>query len=142
MYKVKIFSIGKNKAQWLDDGVEEYTRRLKPILSIEWILSKNNEQLALLLEKEDGYICLDPHGVQMTSEKFSHYLHQQLLNNGSRLSFVIGGADGIPEKIKKDASSLLSLSLLTFPHQLTRIIFLEQIYRATEIEKKSPYHKY
>ena len=141
MYKVKIFSIGKNKAAWLDDGVEEYTRRLKPILSIEWILSKNDEQLATLLEKEESYICLDPRGVQLTSEKFSHYLHQQLLKYGSRLSFVIGGAEGIPEKIKRNASSLLSLSTLTYPHQLTRIIFLEQIYRAIEIEKNTAYHK-
>lgn len=141
MYKVKIFSIGKNKAKWLDDGVEEYTRRLKPILSIEWILSKNDDQLAALLAKEENYICLDPKGIQLTSEKFSHYLQQQLLNHGSRLSFVIGGSEGIPEKIKASASSLLSLSTLTYPHQLTRIIFLEQIYRAIEIEKKSPYHK-
>lgn len=141
MYKVKIFSIGKNKAQWLDDGVEEYTRRLKPILSIEWILSKNDAQLAVLLEKEEKYICLDPRGVQLTSEKFSDYLHKQLLNHGSRLSFVIGGAEGIPEKIKLNSFSLLSLSTLTYPHQLTRIIFLEQLYRAVEIEKKSAYHK-
>lgn len=141
MYKLKIFSIGKNKTDWITAGIEEYSRRLKPILSIEWILSKNDQQLELLLEKEQRYICLDPQGLEFTSEKFSEKLHGLLAAHDSRLSFVIGGAEGISKKVKLKSLLNLSFSKLTYPHQLVRIILLEQIYRAIEIEKKSPYHK-
>lgn len=141
MYKLKIFSIGKNKTDWISAGIDEYTRRLQPILSIDWILSKNDQQMEALLEKENSYVCLDPQGMELTSEKFSIQLHQLLLKNGSRLSFVIGGAEGIPKSIKLKSLFNLSFSKLTYPHQLMRIILLEQIYRAVEIEKQSPYHK-
>jgi 23S rRNA (pseudouridine1915-N3)-methyltransferase len=141
MYKVKIFSIGKTKEPWLSLALEEYSKRLKPSLSIEWCLAKQDEQLALLLDKEAHYICLDPQGKAFSSEAFSAFLHQKLLEGGSRLSFVIGGAEGLPEPIKRRAAALLSLSPLTFTHQLTRLILLEQLYRSLEIAKGSSYHK-
>ena len=141
MYKIKILTIGKTKEPWLSLALEEYTKRLKPSLSIEWCLAKQDEQLALLCEKEAHYICLDPQGKAFSSEAFSAFLQQKLLEGGSRLSFVIGGAKGLPERIKLRAAALLSLSPLTFTHQLTRLILLEQLYRSLEIARGSSYHK-
>lgn len=139
MLKIKLFSIGKTKEQWLEDAIDEYLRRLKPTASIEFFWAKNDEQLLQLVEKEPLFICLDPNGKMMTSEQFSSFLISKLEEGGSRLSFVIGGPDGLPPILKK--ASLFSLSPLTLTHQLTRLILLEQIYRAFEIAKGSPYHK-
>ncbi len=141
MYKIKIITIGKSKEKWLQDALEEYTERLKPSITIEWILAKDNEKLKQLLEKVESYICLDPRGKLLSSEQFSDFLIDEFQKKGSRLNFVIGEAEGLTPEIKKGASHQLSLSPLTFTHQLTRLIFLEQLYRAIEIDKGSAYHK-
>jgi 23S rRNA (pseudouridine1915-N3)-methyltransferase len=141
MYKLKILSIGKTKESWLEDALQEYTKRLKSSMTFEWIFAKNLEELENLAEKTSSYIALDPQGIQLSSVAFAKQLHRSLLEGGSRLCFVIGGAEGLSSKIKLKASLLISLSTLTFTHQLTRLILLEQIYRATEIEKGSSYHK-
>jgi 23S rRNA (pseudouridine1915-N3)-methyltransferase len=137
MIKVKIFTIGKTKEPWLQEALEEYTKRLQPYMTIDWHLAKSDSQLSLLLEKEPSYICLDPSGRSFTSTAFSKWLYKQ----GSRLIFAIGGAEGFSENIRANASFLLNLSSLTFTHQLTRLILLEQLYRAVEIEKGTSYHK-
>ncbi len=141
MYRIKIFTIGRTKERWLEEALDEYTQRLKNTLSIEWLLAKDDEGLQRLLEKEQGLICLDPRGEQMSSEAFSKWLVHSFLENKSRLTFVIGGADGIPAHIKARAKAQISFSLLTFTHQLTRLVLLEQLYRAFEIERGSPYHR-
>lgn len=110
-------------------------------MPIEWIFAKNNEQLEQLVEKEPSFIALTPTGKEMTSEVLSHNLYQWLEKCGSRLSFVIGGAEGLPPFFANNAYQCLSLSKLTFTHQIARLILLEQIYRATEIHKGSEYHK-
>lgn len=137
MYKLKIFSIGKTKEAWLKEALEEYSKRLELILSIQWILAKDDPQLMTLLEKEERYIALDPKGKMFTSEEFSSWLLQQ----SSRISFVIGGAEGLPPQVAERAIAKISLSKLTFTHQLTRLILVEQIYRAFEIDKGTQYHK-
>lgn len=141
MYKIKIFSIGKTKELWLQSAIEEYIKRLKPSIAIEWILAKNLSDLTDLLKKEKNYIALDPAGTMGSSEEFSKFIHTTLLQGGSRLALVIGGAEGLNEAIVKGATHRLSLSKLTFTHQMTRLILLEQLYRAVEIEKGSSYHK-
>jgi 23S rRNA (pseudouridine1915-N3)-methyltransferase len=137
MYKLKIFSIGKTKEAWLKEAIEEYSKRLEPILSIQWILAKDDPQLLALLAKESSYIALDPKGKMFTSEEFSTWM----LKQESRLNLVIGGAEGLPPQIADQAQAKISLSKLTFTHQLTRLILVEQIYRAFEIDKGSQYHK-
>jgi 23S rRNA (pseudouridine1915-N3)-methyltransferase len=141
MIKIRVLTVGKVKESWLDEALEEYTQRLKPVLSLEWILLKTDEQLSQNIQKEPHYICLDPQGKAFSSEQFSKYLLKEIEQQGARLSFVIGGAEGLNPVIKKKAGGLISLSPLTFTHQLTRLILLEQLYRAFEIEKGSPYHK-
>lgn len=141
MHKVKIFTIGKAKEPWLQLALAEYEQRLKPILSVEWILAKNDPQLKQFLEKERNYLCLDPLGKQYTSEEFSSAIISFLEKGGSRLELVIGGAEGIPSEIRERAVHTFSLSRLTFTHQMTRLILLEQLYRAFEIAKGTGYHK-
>ena len=144
MYRIKIFSIGKTKEKWLEEALKEYLKRLTQTASIDFILAKNNEQLTSLIKNEATrgtlIICLDANGQVLDSDQFSSYLIRQLEMGGSRLSLVIGGSEGLPEKFKQ-TYPLLSLSKLTFTHQIIRLILVEQIYRALEISKGSKYHK-
>jgi 23S rRNA (pseudouridine1915-N3)-methyltransferase len=136
MQHVKIVSIGKNKESWLQDALHEYEKRLTSTVRIEWVLLKKEAQLEESLRRETNYHCLDPSGNLYTSERFSSFLKPH-----PSLTFVIGGATGISPNLKQKAASLISLSPLTFTHQHTRLILLEQIYRAHEINKGSNYHK-
>jgi len=140
MLKLKIITIGKTKDEWLDMALDEYLKRLKPSLSVEFFLAKTDDQLISLSEKEPLFICLDPKGKKMTSEIFAEYLHQKFVEGGARLSIVIGGSDGLPPQLKNH-QHLISFSDLTMTHQLIRLVLIEQIYRAFEIQKGSKYHK-
>lgn len=140
MIKIRIALVGKTKENWLETALEEYTKRLMPWAAIEWLWVKTDEQLLHLLEKESYCLGLDPQGRQFTSEGFSQFLQQKWEESGSRLTLVIGGPEGLPEILKKKLT-LISLSKMTFTHQLTRLVLLEQIYRAFCIAKGIPYHK-
>lgn len=141
MIKIKVVTIGKNKETWTIEALAEYEKRLKPYCTIEWIIAKNNVQLDEFLMREKKFIALDPQGKTFSSEKFAGWLSKATIQYNSRLTFAIGGPDGFPSSIKSKAAFLWSLSPLTFTHQLTRIILLEQIYRAFEIQRGSQYHK-
>ena len=97
MYKIKIVSIGGWKEPWLKQAIEEYTRRLRHNLSIEWIHPKDNEQLLQHAIKEERPVALDPSGTLYSSPDFSGWLHSVLETQGCRLTFLIGGPDGLPE---------------------------------------------
>jgi 23S rRNA (pseudouridine1915-N3)-methyltransferase len=140
MLKLKVISIGKTKESWLEEGLSEYTKRLKPQMNIEWIWAKDNHQLTEFVNKESLVICLDPAGELYTSEQFASFFDQRWQQGGSRLAIVIGGADGLPSELK-NKHPLISLSRLTFTHQMTRLVLIEQLYRALEIKKGSQYHK-
>jgi 23S rRNA (pseudouridine1915-N3)-methyltransferase len=140
MYKIKILTVGKTKEMWLEEGIKEYIKRLTSQAEIDLMLAKNDLQLTTWIEKESHVICLDAHGKLMDSQSFSNLLLTELEKGGARLTFVIGGAEGIPEALKRQYP-LVSLSLMTFTHQLARLILVEQIYRAFEIAKGSKYHK-
>lgn len=140
MLKLKILSVGKTKETWLEQACNEYLKRLKPIVHIECLWAKDTAQLREWAQKEPSYLCLDPEGRSFTSEEFSSYLAHAWEKTGSRLTFIIGGAEGLPDDLKKNRM-LLSLSPLTFTHQMTRLVLIEQIYRALEIQKGSRYHK-
>lgn len=86
-------------------------------------------------------VALDVKGRSLTSEQFAQFLEKEFTAAGARVSFFIGGSDGLPPEILEKASSRISLSALTFTHQITRLVLMEQLYRACEILKGSPYHK-
>lgn len=138
MYKVKILSQGRCKEKWLADALDEYEKRLTGRLEIEWVLT---DDLSAACLKEPFLIALDPHGELLSSEAFSQKFDKLLIQGGSRLSFVIGGAEGLPAVILQKSRWKWSLSPLTFTHQIVRLLLVEQIYRALEIQKGSHYHK-
>lgn len=140
MIKIKIASIGKTKEKWLNEGIEEYTKRLKPSAAIDYIWLKEEDQLVQFASKEQVCVCLDVNGCLMGSEEFSAYTQEKIVEGGSRLAFVIGGAEGLPKDLRCHPNRV-SLSPLTMTHQLARLVLLEQLYRAFEIAKGSPYHK-
>ncbi|CUI16548.1 SPOUT methyltransferase family protein [Candidatus Protochlamydia naegleriophila] len=140
MLKLKILSVGKTKEKWLDEAFGEYQKRLKPLMQVDCQWAKDSSQLLDWALKEPYLICLDPTGCLLSSEQFATLIEQSWDRGGSRLTIVIGGAEGLPLELKQNAQ-LISLSPLTFTHQITRLVLIEQIYRATEIQKGSNYHK-
>lgn len=141
MIKVKILTIGKHKHAWLESALKEYEERLKHYMAVEWILAKNDEQLLKLAQEAKNCICLDPKGMEMTSEAFTAQIEKLTHQKGAILTFCIGGAEGLPLTLKSKALAVISLSKLTFTHQMTRLILLEQLYRSKEIAIGSEYHK-
>lgn len=140
MLRLKVLSVGKNKEAWLEEAIQLYEKRLKPFMQIEWVWAKNSEQLEQWALQEPGLICLDPAGQQFTSEAFSKFLDAEWERYGARLTFVIGGAEGLPHSLRNRPGNI-SLSRLTFTHQITRLILIEQIYRAHDLSRGGNYHK-
>lgn len=140
MIKIHIISVGKTKEQWLEEAIAEYIKRLKSQVSFKFSWCKNDGALEAKVSEERLAIGLDPAGKLLNSPDFAAYIDQQIVTGGSELAFVIGGAEGLPTKLRQQLP-LLSLSPLTFTHQITRLILIEQIYRSLEILKGSPYHK-
>ncbi|MCB1149218.1 MAG: 23S rRNA (pseudouridine(1915)-N(3))-methyltransferase RlmH [Chlamydiia bacterium] len=135
MIKVRILSVGKTKEAWLKEALAEYDKRLTGRIEIETILFKDESRLY----EESGAIFLDPEGPLLTSEAFAQKF-EGWSQTMRPVTFVIGGAEGFDRAFLKGKETI-SLSKMTFTHQLTRLILAEQIYRAHCILSKIPYHK-
>ncbi|MCB1085056.1 MAG: 23S rRNA (pseudouridine(1915)-N(3))-methyltransferase RlmH [Chlamydiia bacterium] len=133
MLKVKVYTPGKLREAWLKEALSEYEKRLKGTVSIEWIFQN--------IPPERPYYCLDPQGKMLDSIEFSTFLHKAWEQAGSRLNIVIGGPEGLLPPVLGGAEEVISLSPLTFTHQMARLILIEQVYRAVQIQKGTPYHK-
>lgn len=140
MPKIKIISPGKTKESWLEMALQEYLKRLRPNLDVEFVWVKDDPQLVRTVEKEANVVCLDVKGRLMDSETFAEFFHKQLELGGAKMCLVIGGAEGLPKELQTGYHAI-SLSPLTLTHQCTRLILVEQIYRAFEIAKGTKYHK-
>jgi len=141
MLKVKVFTVGKNKDKWIKDCIIEYEKRLSNTMLFEWLFFKNIVQLESSVINEKLFICLDVSGDEYNSFKFAEAIFELFERNCSRLAFVIGDANGLSEKLKKNSICNISLSKLTFTHQMSRIILLEQLYRADQINKNTKYQR-
>ena len=132
--RLSIYAIGKIKKNWIRDGINQYKKRMPDLIINELkIFNINNLRL-----NNNIIICLTEEGKQFNSIE----LTSLLLNfKNKKIVFLIGDADGITSDVKKQSDLLLSLSSLTFPHELARLILLEQIYRAISISNNSPYHR-
>lgn len=150
---LKIITVGSIKEKYLKDGIAEYLKRLKKYTAIELVEVKDEGlveiEKAKLLEGEkikkhisskDYIITLEIDGKMLTSEEFSTKIDKTLVDN-SNIVFIIGGSYGISDDIKNISNFKLSFSKMTFPHQLFRLILLEQIYRAYKIMNNESYHK-
>ena len=144
--KICLLVIGKTDADYIRAGIEEYEKRLRKYVGYEMKVLpdvKNTKHMSETLEQflpTDYVILLDERGKQYGSGEFSAFLAQKMLNGIKRLVFVIGGPYGFSEAVYRKADELLSLSKMTFSHQMVRMIFAEQIYRAMTIMKGEPYH--
>ena len=143
---IKILCVGKVKESFMRDAINEYSKRISKYskIVIDEVNDSNiNDEGDILLKhinSKDYVITLEIDGNNLTSLEFSKFIDNTLINN-SNIVFVIGGSDGLDERVKKRANYHLSFSKMTFPHQLFRIILLEQIYRCFKILNNESYHK-
>ena len=159
-WKIKLVTVGKLKEKYLKDGIAEYSKRISRFAAVEMIEladektpdrasdSENEKILNLegnrILSKigdREFVVVLAIEGKTLSSEEFSKQLEQASINGFSTLTFVIGGSLGLSPQVKKRANLSLSFGRLTLPHQLMRLVLVEQIYRAFTIQQGSPYHK-
>lgn len=140
MIRIKFLSVGKTNEQWLEEGIEMYVKRMTPLAQFEFIWLKDAQQLEKALQAEKHVVILDPKGQHFDSPKFADWFFKRVEQGGSRLTFAIGPAEGFSEKVKSQFEAI-SFSQLTFTHQLTRLVLIEQLFRAFEIKKGSAYHK-
>ena len=158
--KIRIIAIGKIKEAYLKEGINEYLNRIKPYCNIE-IVEVNDEsvndnpkdaeitkvkniegeRVLKLLKPNDYLIGLDLNKKQYTSPEFAKYIENKFVQGGSSITFVIGGSYGLSDALKNRCNDSISLSNMTFLHQMTRLILLEQIYRAFKINRNETYHK-
>ncbi len=157
---IQILCVGTLKEKYLREGVAEYAKRLGSYCrltireiseeklplnaspaQIRQAMEREGERLFRELPKETALVCLCVEGRSMDSVAFAHSLERWAVEGGGAVTFVIGGSDGLSEELKRRAAARLSFSEMTFPHQLMRLVLVEQIYRGFRILKNEPYHK-
>ncbi|OWK70119.1 23S rRNA (pseudouridine(1915)-N(3))-methyltransferase RlmH [Pedobacter sp. AJM] len=154
--KITLIAIGKTEDKYLIEGIDKYINRLKHYINFSFLAIpdvKNVKNLseaqqkgkeAELLHKQinngDVVILLDEKGKKYSSVAFSEYLNKQMIGSVQHLIFIIGGPYGFDERIYQRANGLISLSDMTFSHQMIRLFFVEQLYRGFSILKNEPYH--
>ena len=158
--KITLLTVGKIKEKFLRDAIAEYSKRLSKYCKLEIIevadektpdnasetvedsiRSKEGERLLKYIKDDAFVITLEIAGEQLTSEKFAEKINNLGIRGTSHIQFVIGGSIGLGKEILKRSDYALSFSKMTFPHQLMRVILLEQIYRSYRIISGEPYHK-
>lgn len=158
--KITVITVGKIKEKYLKDAIAEYTKRLSKYCKLEivevadektpdnasevveeQIRSKEAERI-LKYVKEDAYvITLEINGKQLTSEELADKIEKLGVQGTSHITFIIGGSIGLGKEVLAKSNYALSFSKMTFPHQLMRVILLEQVYRSYRIINGEPYHK-
>lgn len=158
--KIDILCVGKIKEKFYVDAIAEYSKRLSRYITLNIIEVKDEktpdhasvkeediikgieaEKLKKYISDNAYLVVLAIEGKQFSSEELSDFIVKKELSGISHIQFLIGGSLGVDDSIKKRADYLLSFSKMTFPHQLMRVVLLEQIYRSYKIKNKEPYHK-
>ena len=158
--KITLLTVGKIKEKYLKDAIAEYSKRLSKYCKLEiievpdektpdqasdtveqLIRDKEGERILKYIREDAFVITLEIHGRQLSSEELSGKLEQLAISGKSHIIFVIGGSIGLGDAVLKRSDFALSFSKMTFPHQLMRVILLEQIYRSYRIIHHEPYHK-
>ena len=154
--KITLLTVGKTDKDWVKQGIDIYASRMKHYfpfsiveipelknassLSQEQIKTKEGELILKSIKPNDDVILLDERGREFSSMEFAKVLQDKISYTGKDIVFVIGGAYGFAEVVKQRSNSKISLSRMTFSHQMVRAIFVEQLYRAFTIMKGEPYH--
>lgn len=158
--KITIIAVGKVKEKFFRDAIDEYSKRLSRYVKLEIvevademtpdnasenemmeIKRKEGQRIISKIRDGDVVCCLEILGKNYTSESFADWINNQGISGNSSICFVIGGSLGLHPDVTKRANMHLSFSEMTFPHQLMRVVLLEQIYRAERIINNEPYHK-
>jgi 23S rRNA (pseudouridine1915-N3)-methyltransferase len=144
--KIRLIWVGKTKEQFVIEGIRKYLRLLKPYadVSVKEIKEEKVKDIPRMLEREGErilkprtpYLLLDERGRMLTSTQFAEFI----FSHGQEINFVVGGAYGVSEEVKKAAQGAIALSKMTFTHDMARIFLLEQIYRSFTIVNKRGYH--
>ncbi|MES2060655.1 MAG: 23S rRNA (pseudouridine(1915)-N(3))-methyltransferase RlmH [Bacteroidota bacterium] len=154
--KITFITVGKTEDAYLKDGIEKYVKRLKHYTKLEMTdipELKNTKALTedqqkakeaeLILKKitpNDHVILLDENGMEFTSVQFANYINKRSVSSSANLIFIVGGPYGFDQSVYQRANDKISLSRMTFSHQMVRLFFVEQLYRAYSIIKGEPYH--
>ena len=154
--KITLAVVGKTEVGFVRQGIEEYVKRLRHYvqfdikyigdikgtrnLSEEQQKSAEGRSLLTALDTSDHVVLLDEHGTERTSMDFSEWLQRRMASGCKRLVFVVGGPYGFSQEVYDRANEKISLSKMTFPHELVRLVFVEQLYRAFTILRHEPYH--
>ncbi|HTQ63318.1 MAG TPA: 23S rRNA (pseudouridine(1915)-N(3))-methyltransferase RlmH [Puia sp.] len=154
--KIQLWSIGRNHEPYIKAGVEDFTKRISRYFPVEWniipvpknagmlsemdLRKKEGEIVLEWLHKGDYLVALDERGKEFSSPGLAHFISERADDGAKKLIFLIGGAYGLDESILQKADHRWSLSKLTFPHQLVRLILTEQLYRACTILRNEKYH--
>ena len=157
MVNLKLLVVGKTKYKWLDEGIRHYLKLMRKHLELniiivkdekitsskssELILDKEAERIFKYFDKNSFRIVLDSAGKNIPSESLAQLFSDKMNEGYSDFTFIIGGALGLSQKVVKSCHLKLSLSSMTFTHQLSRLVLLEQVYRAFSIIKGEKYHK-
>lgn len=154
--KIQLWSIGKPHDKELKAAIDQFTQRCNNYFDVEWniiappknagamseseLKKKEGEIILQMLDKQDYLVALDERGKQLTSEGLAEFINTRANESTKRVIFLIGGAFGIHESVLKAAQFKWSLSNLTLPHQLVRLVLAEQLYRAFSILRNEKYH--
>lgn len=157
---VNIIAVGKIKEKYLKDAIEEYAKRLSRFCKLtiteipdepmndkpsdaekQTILKKEGKKILSAIKNTDVLVSLCVEGGELESEEFARFFSQECVKGANTFTFIIGGSLGLSEEVKRNSNLRLSFSKMTFPHQLMRVILLEQVYRAFKINANESYHK-
>lgn len=154
--KITLLTTGKTDIQWVREGMKIYISRLGHYINFsvteipelknasslgkEQVKTKEGELILKAIKPSDDVILLDEHGKEYSSVEWARALERRISNSGRDMVFVIGGAYGFSGQVYDRSNGLVSLSKMTFSHQMVRVIFIEQLYRAFTIMKGEPYH--
>jgi 23S rRNA (pseudouridine1915-N3)-methyltransferase len=138
--KIFLINTGKTKLSYLREGIQIFEKRIRRYIPFESSEIAEGRSLVKYIDKSDYSVLIDERGRQFSSLDFADYI-QKIMNRGlSAVYFFTGGADGFSEEVYERADELISLSKMTFTHEMARLIFVEQLYRALTILKGEPYH--
>ncbi len=154
--KIKLIVIGKTDKPYLQDGIDIFIKRIPHYIGFDYVILpdiKNTKKLSEAQQKEkeglqilaqlgaqDELILLDEKGKEFRSVDFANFLEKKMVNSSKNIVFCIGGPYGFSDEVYQKALGKVSLSKMTFSHQMVRLIFCEQLYRALSILKGEPYH--
>jgi 23S rRNA (pseudouridine1915-N3)-methyltransferase len=158
--KITIIAVGKIKESYLKEGIKEYIKRLGRFCKIdiievpeqqapeslspaqeEQVKETEGENILKKIKQGSAVIAMDVNGISLDSVELAYKINNYAISGNSHVTFIIGGSLGLHKRVLEAANMRLSLSRMTFPHQLTRLILLEQIYRAFKIINGETYHK-